>query len=153
MALRSFEKIPLPFAFKLSLFIGFLGGFFVFIVSLLSPVSLMGAVMRGFFASLIVSLEAAFLLYLFSRYGLDYFLFGKKVRMDLRSLASIKDFAWVYKTTRESEEHAEEKELPSLEKLLQKPSEFEEAVGELSELAKKDPEMFAKALKLMLEEG
>jgi len=153
MELRSFKKIPLPLWAKASLFIGMGGGFLVFLVSLLSPVSVVGALIRAFIATLIVFFEMVLLLSLFSRYGLDSLIFGKRVKIDLRSFVDLKDFAWVYKTKREKERPLAETKTPSLEELISSPSDLDKAVEELSELAKSKPDAFAKALKIMLEEG
>lgn len=154
MGLKSFKELPLPLWLKLPLFGGIGGGVIVFFISLLSPVSFLGALWRGFLAILIIFAELLVLLYIFSKYGLDSFIFGKEFKVDFRSFSSISDFAWIYRTKKERETSSfvEEKGV-SFEKLLKEPSEFGKTVEELAELAKEKPDAIAKVVKLMIEEG
>lgn len=154
MELRSFRDLPLPSWLKLPLIIGIGGGIIVFLVSLLSPVSFLVALWRGFLAILIIFVEFFIVIYLFSRYKIDSILFGRELKVDFRSFSSISDFAWIYRVKKEQEEplSSEEKGV-SFEKLLEKTSEFGKSVEELAELAKKKPDAVAKVLRLMIEEG
>ena len=157
MELRSFDvrKLPLPPWLTFSLIVGLGAGSFVFLVSLASPASFFYSLSRGLIAFLIFFGESVFLIYLFSKYDVDSLLFGRKIKVDLRSLASLKDFAWVYRLKKEDKLEGEEpsgEEEPPLEKLLSKPSEFEEKVEELTEVVRKKPESAAKVIRLMMEE-
>ncbi|GEM_PF-3305514 len=157
MELRSFDfrRLPFPPWVSFSVAIGVGGGIFVFFISLISPASFLYSLIRGIIAFLIFFGESVFFLCLLSKYDLDSLLFGRKIKVDLRSLASLKDFAWVYRLKKEEKVEQEKppEEKSSLEKLLSEPSEFEEKVEELTEVVKKKPESAAKVIRIMMEEG
>ncbi len=157
MELKSFDfrKLPSPPWLTFSLVIGAGGGIFVFLISLISPASFFYSLIRGIIAFLIFFGEGILFLYLFSKYDLDSLLFGRKIKVDLRSLASLKDFAWVYRLKKEEsfEEREASEEESSVERLLSEPSELEEKVEELTEVVKKKPESAAKVIRMMMEEG
>ncbi|MCS7234221.1 MAG: hypothetical protein NZ900_09015 [Synergistetes bacterium] len=154
MELKSFREITLPLWFKLPLFVGLGGGIIVFLLSLFSPVFFLMALLRGFFAFLIIFFEVLLLLHIFSKYRLNFLLFGKDVKVDLRSFANISDFMWIYRTRKEGEVSLPSvDERSSLERLVSEPTEFGKTIEELAELAKKKPDAIAKVVKIMLEEG
>ncbi len=154
MGLRSFKDLPLPMFIKLPLFMGLGVGTVVFILSLLSPVTFVHSLYRGLIAILLVFSEALLILYLLSKHNLDSLFFGRKVSLDLSSLASLKEFAWVYKTRKEAADlSSQAEERPSLEKLLSQSTELGKDVEELTGVAKKNPEAIAKAIRVMMEES
>lgn len=151
MELRSFKDLPLWL--KLSLMLGLAAGVLVFLVSMLSAVSFFNSLLRGLISFLLVSCEGIFIIVFLSKHNVDSALFGRKIRVNVRSIASLSEFSWVYRTKKESVTE-EEPEIPSsLEKLLSEPTDFGRSVEELAEVAKKRPDTIAKAIKVMLEEG